>query len=342
MKALQIVERGKPLAQRPIDQPDTGPGEVLVKVTAAGICRSDVHYRSGTAPTGPLPLTPGHEIAGVIEAVGPQVAERRLGQRVCLHYLVSCGHCHYCALGSEQFCTSGAMLGKHIDGGYAEYIAVPEKNAVPLPDEISFEQGAIIGCSAVTCLHAIRKSRLTAGESVAVFGVGGLGLSAVQLARAFGAFEVYAVDISSSKLKLAAELGAVPVDAGAGDPVAAIMQHTAGRGVDVALELIGLPATLKQAVESLAVFGRAMVVGITDQPMQILPYSDLLMKEAELMGAADHLLTEMPLLLEMVRRGVLQLGDVVAKRLPLEADAVNAELDAIERFASEGRAVIIP
>ena len=122
---------------------------------------------------------------------------------MCLHYMVTCGDCIYCGLGSEQFCTSGQMLGKNRDGGYAETISVPARNTFPLPDEIPFEHGAIMMCSSATSFHALRKGRLEAGETVAVFGVGGLGMSAVQLARAFGALDVYAVDINADRLKMA-------------------------------------------------------------------------------------------------------------------------------------------
>src|SRR5262249_28178658 len=153
--------------------------------------------------------------------------------------------------GNEQFCVRGSMLGHYADGGYAEYIAVPERNAIHLPDEIPFEHGAILMCSSSTSLHALRKSRLKAGETVAIFGVGGLGMSAIQLAHAFGALDVYAVDINADKLSLAAKYGAIPVNARLGDPVAEIRRLTHAKGVDVALELIGLPQTMKQAVQSL-------------------------------------------------------------------------------------------
>ena len=144
------------------------------------------------------------------------MADVTVGDRVCLHYLVTCGDCHYCRTGNEQFCIQGKMLGKHCDGGYAEYVAVPARNAVPLAGEVSFEQGAVLMCSASTSFHALRKGRLRPGETAAIFGVGGLGMSAIQLARAFGALEVYAVDINEAKLKLAEGFGATPVDASRG------------------------------------------------------------------------------------------------------------------------------
>ncbi len=342
MKAVRLVEIGKPLEMQEIPVPSVGERDVLVRIKAAGICHSDAHYRAGTSPVGTLPQTLGHEVAGVVEEAGSQVTDLKVGDRVCLHYLLTCGDCYYCTLGSEQFCPSGRMIGKHCDGGYAEYIAVPARSAVPLPDEIPFEQGAILMCSSSTTFHALRKTRLAAGETVAVFGVGGLGMSAIQLAKAMGALDVYAVDISPDKLQLAEKYGAVSVNAAEGDPVAELRRLTGGRGVDVALELIGLPLTMRQAVQSLAVFGRAGLVGLTAKPFELYSYTELLGREAEVIGCSDHLLHEMPLLLEYARRGQLDLSGVVTRTVPLDAGAVNETLDALERFGGEVRTVITP
>jgi propanol-preferring alcohol dehydrogenase len=287
-------------------------------------------------------MTLGHEIAGVVAQVGDQVTTVKVGDRVCLHYLLSCGDCYYCSTGNEQFCAHGSMLGHYSDGGYAEYIVVPERNAVRLPDEIPFEHGAILMCSSATSFHALRKSRLKGGETAAIFGVGGLGISAVQLAYAFGALDVYAVDIDADKLRLAERYGAIPVDAGAGDPVAAIRALTHGRGVDVALELIGMPRTMRQALQSLAVMGRAVMVGISDRMLEIDTYRELLGKETELIGSNDHLLQELPLLLELARRGKLDLTDVVTATVPLDAAAINGVLDDLEHFRGGMRTVIVP
>ena len=342
MKAIRLVEVGRPLEMQEVPLPAPGPGEALIRVRAAGICHSDAHYRAGTSPAGPLPLTLGHEIAGVVEALGPGVTGLEPGARVCAHYLATCGECEYCSRGSEQFCHRGAMLGKHRDGGYAEYVAVPARSLLPLPDEIPFEHGAVLMCSSATALHALRKGRLAAGERLAVFGAGGLGMSAVQLGRAMGALEVYAVDIDDEKLSLASHYGAVPVHARRADPVAELARLTGGRGIDVALELIGLPETMDQAVRSLGPLGRAVVVGISSRPLAIDTYRDLLGKEAEVIGSNDHLRQELPLLLEYARRGALDLSRVVTRTIPLDAAAVNAVLDALDEFRAGVRTVIVP
>lgn len=342
MRAVRMTQIGRPLEAQEIPTPQVGPGDVLVRICAAGICHSDAHYRAGLSSTGPLPQTLGHEIAGRVEAIGAGVTRIRVGQRVCLHYLVTCGQCPHCNRGQEQFCTKGEMLGKHRDGGYAEYIAVPERGVIALPDEIPFEHAAIMMCSSATSLHALRKGKLQAGETVAVFGAGGLGMSAIQLARGLGAAAVYAVDINQEKLTLAQRFGAVPVNAAAGDPVAEIGRLTGGKGVDVALELIGLPETMRQAVQAVGVQGRAVLAGITRKPFEVDSYFEVIGKEAEIVGCSDHLLQEFPLLIEFARRGILDLTHVVTRTVPLEAEPINTALDALQRWGGEVRTVIQP
>jgi len=322
--------------------PTVGEQDVLVQVKAAGICHSDVHYRAGASPVGPLPQTLGHEVAGIVKEIGTGVRNVQVGDRVCLHYLLTCGGCHFCRSGHEQFCPQGRMIGKHTDGGYAEFIAVPARNAVRLPGEVSFEHGAIMMCSSSTSFHALRKARLRAGETVAIFGAGGLGMSAVQLAGIMGAQTVYAVDINADRLALAERLGAVPVHAGQADPVAEIRRLTSGRGVDVALEVIGLKQTMEQAVKSLAVLGRAVLAGLCDRPVEIDSYRDLLGREAEVIGCSDHTLWELEVLVEYARQGRLDLSHLVARTVPLDAVAINGTMDALEQFGGKVRTVIVP
>lgn len=342
MKAVRMVEAGKPLEMQEVPVPAFGEKDILVRVRAAGICHSDAHYRAGKSSMGMLPITLGHEVSGVVEQIGSQVTTLAPGDRVALHYNISCGDCYYCSTGNEQFCTTVKMLGHHVDGGYAEYIAVPARNAIPLPDEISFEEGATLMCASATALHALRKGRVKAGEMVAIFGVGGLGLSAIQLAKAMGAVEVYAVDIQQDKLELASEYNAVPIDAARFDPVEEIHRLTRGKGVDVALEMIGLQQTMKQTIASLGVMGRAVIVGISRDLLEVSPYETLIGHEAEIIGSNDHLLQELPLLIDMARRKILDTSRVVSQTIPLDADRVNQRLDDLEHYTSDVRAVIVP
>lgn len=342
MRAVQMTAVGQPLELRDAPVREPAIGEVRVRIRAAGICHSDAHYRAGLSAMGPMPITLGHEIAGVIERVGPGVTKLAVGQRVCLDYLLTCGVCAHCAAGRPAFCLTGAMLGHHVDGGFAESITVPERNAVRLPESVPFEHGAIMMCSSATALHALRRGRLHTGETVAVFGCGGLGVSAVQLARALGARDVFAVDIADDKLALARALGAMAIDARAGDPVAAIRKATLGAGVDVTLDLVGRPDTTQAAVRVLSPQGRAVLVGLTGAKVTLDPYREILGPEAELIGSNDHTLPELLELIAFVERGRLDLSHAVTATVPLHAGAINNVLDALEQGRAGVRTVVVP
>lgn len=342
MRAVQIMELGRPLELREVPLPQAGPGEVRVKVEAAGICHSDVHYRAGTASVAHRPITPGHEIAGRVDAIGAGVDGIAIGDRVALHYLVTCGECEFCRRGQEQFCVRGRMLGKHLDGGYAEYLVVPARNAIAVPDNVPATTAAVMMCSTATAFHALHQARLVPGDRVAIFGVGGLGLSAIRLARLCGAGAIYAIDIDAAKLASAATLGAIPINATAGPAERQILDLTHGRGVDVALEFAGLPQTQQQAVASLAVHGRAALAGITSQTFAVRSFADVICHESSVIGVSDHLRDELVTLLGFAARGQLDVGDVVAEAVPLDAAAINARLDALAGFHGRTRSVIVP
>jgi propanol-preferring alcohol dehydrogenase len=341
MEAIRMIEPGKPLELQEIPIPSAGEEDVLVRVRAAGICHSDAHYRAGRSNMGMMPITLGHEVAGEVEWIGSNVTTIKAGERVCLHYNISCGNCYHCKTGNEQFCAAVKMIGHHIDGGYAEYIAVPAQNAIPLPEEISFEEGATLMCASATALHALRRGRVKDGERVAIFGVGGLGMSAIQLAKALGAVEVYAVDIKLDKLELASEYGAISINASRVDAVEEIRKLTKGKGVNLALEMIGLPKTMKQTIDSLGVQGRAVIVGLSQTPLEIHPYQTLIGYEAEIIGSNDHLLQELPLLIDMARQKILDTSHVVSQRIPLDAEKINQRLDDLENYTEDVRAVIV-
>ncbi len=338
MRALQITGAGEPLHEVALDPGRPGPGEVSIAIGAAGICRSDVHYRAGTRPPPSLPLVPGHEVAGTVQAVGAEVSDMEMGDRVCLHYLVTCGSCAPCRRGAEQFCETGQMIGLDRQGGYAESITVPAPNAHPIPDGVSTAAAAVMMCSTATSLHALRRGRTGAGAAVALFGVGGLGMSAIQLALLLGADPVYAVDVNPAKLKTAESMGAVPVDGG-GDAVAAL--RTAG-GVDVALELVGSPQLMADALTSLAPGGRAVAVGLTHGEFGLDPYRDLIRPETELIGSADHLDSEIDELLHWAAAGSIDVEPFVTRQVPLDVDEVNATMDRLESFGDDIRTVIVP
>ena len=342
MRAVRLVQLGKPLEKGDISIPQIGSSDVLIRVAAAGICHSDAHYRAGISKIDRLPLTLGHEVAGRVEKVGSDVTHLSEGDRVCVHYLVHCGSCEFCLRGLEQFCRRGQMIGKHRDGGYAEFIKVCGANVFPLPDEIPFEVGAIMMCSSATALHALNKARFKPGESIAIFGFGGLGFSALQLARAFDCGDVYVIEINPGKLASAANMGAMAIDAGAADPVDQIKEATGGKKVDVALELIGSAKTMRQTVVCLAPLGRAALVGLTAESMSIHPYTELINKEAEIIGVSDHLAAELPTLIELARSGKLRFPQDALRVVDLDAGQINAALDAVQHSIDHVRTVIVP
>jgi 2-desacetyl-2-hydroxyethyl bacteriochlorophyllide A dehydrogenase len=339
MRALHIVDHGRPLESMAIPDPAPGPDDVVVTIEAAGICRSDVHYRSGTRPVTALPLVPGHEVAGTVADVGANVTTHRPGDRVCLHYLVTCGRCASCLQGAEQFCATGTMIGLDRQGGYAEAIAVPARNAHHIPDGVTTEAAAVMMCSTSTSLHALRRGGAGPGTSVAVFGAGGLGMSAIQLADAMGVDKVIAVDTNPVKLQTAVNLGAVAVDGNTEEVAQAVRDASAG-GVDVALELVGSAPLMGVAVASLRPGGRAVAVGITDTEFGLDPYRDLISREASILGAADHLSSEIAELLTWADAGRIDVDQLITRRVHLDEAEVNGALDRLEAFGDDVRTVI--
>jgi propanol-preferring alcohol dehydrogenase len=302
MRAVRLTHLTSPLIDADILEPSAGDDDILIDIYAAGICHSDAHYRAGGGSV-TLPLTLGHEIAGVVHGTG---------QRVALHYLHD----------------DGRMLGKEVDGGYAERIAVPAANAVPIPDGVSFETAAVMMCSTATAYHALRLSRLRPGESVAILGFGGLGASAVQLAKVMGAASVFAVDRVAEKMELAASFGAIPASV---DEL---------RDIDVVLDFAGHPATTLQALRALARGGRIMIVAINLRELAIDPYRDVLARERHIIGVSDHTREELIELLQLAHRGVIDISRVITRRVSLEAAAINEVLDDLDRGTKHLRTVI--
>src|SRR5216684_1329010 len=302
MHAVRLTQLTIPLIDADIPEPSAGSGELLVEIHAAGICHSDAHYRGGGGSV-TLPLTLGHEIAGVVSGTN---------KRVALHYLHE----------------DGRMLGKEVDGGYAERIAVPAANAVPIPDGVSFEAAAVMMCSTATAWHALRLANLRPGESVAILGFGGLGASAVQLAYVLGAGRVFAVDRIAEKLQTAESFGAIPS--------AAEDLHD----IDVALDFAGHPPTTLHALRSLNRGGRIMIVAINLRELAIDPYRDVLARERHIIGVSDHTREELVELLDLAHRGEIDISRVITRRVALQASAINEVLDDLDAGTRHLRTVI--
>ncbi|MGZ8867531.1 MAG: alcohol dehydrogenase catalytic domain-containing protein [Thermoanaerobaculia bacterium] len=339
MQAIRLFHHGKPLVDASLPDPIPGPGEIAIEIRAAGICHSDAHYRAefGRAT---LPVTLGHEIAGVVTAIGDDVANAYPGDRVAVHYFVSCGRCGHCKRYGEQFCVSGEMIGKERDGGFAEKIVVPASNVIPIPEELSFSQAAVMMCSTATAYHALRLADLGSDDSLAIIGFGGLGASAVQLAGVFGAREIYAVDLIREKLELAETFGAEPIPAARGGFRDALLAATNGRGVDVALDFTGNASAALDALRSLAPGGRLMLVAINIRSLTFDGYADLLGRERRIIGCSDHTRGELFELMDFARRGDIDLSRVVTRTVPLEAAAINEVLDELQAGTTHLRTVI--
>jgi 2-desacetyl-2-hydroxyethyl bacteriochlorophyllide A dehydrogenase len=313
MKSLKT-----PLSVEEVRTPRPGAGEVRVRIEASGLCTSDIHYMTGASPVAKTPIILGHEVAGVIHEVGPGINRLKPGDRVVVHYLVTCGTCAMCTSGHENFCSDCKMIGKTIDGGFAQFIVVPEANAIPIPDEVPIEHAALAADAIATPYHAVKLAQVRAGDTALIVGLGGLGLHAVQLPKLFGATTVIAVDVSEAKLKLAARLGADHViNAAHENMLDRVQEITSGKGIDVAVELIGLKKTLETSVKSLGNRGRMVIVGICPVNIEIDPYNDILLKEAVITGNCDHLASDIREVLSLVQGGKLDLSHSVSRCIKL-------------------------
>lgn len=317
MRALKLTHFGRDLTVDDVPAPKPGPDDVVVEVRAAGICHSDAHYRGGRGVVPHLPLTLGHEIAGVVAARGTNVHEPAVGARVAVHYLVSCGACDGCARG-EQFCRRGKMIGKDRDGGHAERVVIPARNAIAIPDHVSNEQAAIMMCSTATAYHAIKLANVQPGESVAILGFGGLGVSALALLKGH---RVVAIDNVIEKVALARKMGA---------------ESGQLEDIDVALDFAGSPALCTAALRALNPGGRLMLVALNSKPIDFDPYRDMLAKERRIIGCSDHTREE---LVELISLG-LDLSAAITRRVSFDAAKVNAVLDDLDRGTAHLRSVI--
>jgi propanol-preferring alcohol dehydrogenase len=281
-----------------------------------------------------MPRTLGHEIAGIVSAIGPGVDDATPGDRVAIHYLKSCGSCNRCVHAGEQFCSQGQMIGKHCDGGYAETIVVPAANLVKVPDSVPLDAAAVMMCSTATSYHALRLAGLRPGATVALLGFGGLGYSALRLSVALGAERVVAVDVVPEKLDLASRLGAVPADATAKDFATRLGQP------DVVLDFVGRPATTTAALRALAPGGTLVLVALSEASLELNPYRDVLCDERRIIGSSDHLRSELVELMALAASGRIDIRPVISRRIPLDAAAINAALDDLDRGTTNLRTVI--
>ncbi len=338
MKAVRYYGPNQPFRLEEIERRAPEAGEVLVQVTASGMCHTELHFKSGLLNLGVAPVTMGHEVVGRIGAIGNGVSPDRIGERVIVYYYVGCGACRYCRAGEEQLCPQlRAEYGFVSDGGYAEYVTVPARNAVPLPDTISDVDAAPIGCGVTTAVHAAKLAGLEIGEWVVVYGIGGVGFGLVQLARARGT-RVIAVGRSAAKLDKARELGAeVTVNAADGSVSGRIREITDGAGADVIFECVGTAETMREAAAALGHRGRLVFIGYSPDSFTVHPIQ-LVVFEQKVLGSVGATLNDLYEAVDLVARGVIR--TVVDRTLPLEQ--FEAGLDALQRGELVGRAVLAP
>lgn len=332
MKAARFYEVGEPLRIDKIPVPKLGPGDVLVEITACGICGSDIHIvYEGVTPTAYTPMTLGHEPSGIIFGIGSEVKDWKIGDRVTINPFLTCGQCINCLSGNSQVCLSRRVIGIHTEGGLAEFLKVPAKNLVYLPENIPFDQGGIIVDAVATPFHAItNRGSLKAGERVAVFGCGGLGIHGVQITKVSGASLVIAVDAIDSALERAKKVGADEViNPLKENPIERIKEMTGGMGVDLAVEFVGLKETIEQAVRSVRVGGRIVVVGLGPETIFLPPPTTFVRTELSFLGSYGSTILEIQNVVDLVSSGRLDLSDSITERFPLEE--VNKGLDHLHR-----------
>jgi alcohol dehydrogenase, propanol-preferring len=328
MRAAVFHAPHQPLVVEEVPVPRYGDMDILIDVAACGLCHSDLHYIDHGTPTFKQPpLILGHETSGTVAALGRAVTEFQVGDRVLVPPVLPCGKCRTCRAGRANACEHVRMFGNDLDGAFAEYLAAPASECFRLPKEIPLVEGCIISDAVTTPWHGVRnRARVRAGESVVVYGCGGIGLNAVQIAALLGAV-VIAVDVSEEKLQWACRLGAVEtIDAREVADVPKAVRRLTDGGADVAIEAIGNTRTQEQAHASLRVTGRLLMMGFNPNTMT-LNAGRTTYRELEVIGTLGCPSGEFPTVIDLVRRGKLQAAPLVTGRFGL--DEINDGLDTL-------------
>lgn len=359
MKAAVLIEAGKPLVIEQVNISNPGPHEVLIRTAACGLCHSDLHFIEGTYPH-PLPAIPGHEAAGIVEAVGSEVRTVKVGDAVITCLSAFCGHCEYCVTGRMSLCLGAETRRKpgeaprltRPDGSpvaqmlnlsaYAEMMLIHEHACVAINPEMPLPQASVIGCAVTTGAGTIFNAcKVTPGETVAVIGCGGVGLATINAAKIAGAGRIIAADPLPEKRALAIKLGATDVvDAMADDAAAQILELSKG-GVDHAIEAVGRPASGELAVKSLKRGGTATILGMMPLQHSVGLSAMELLSGKKLQGAimgSNRFPVDIPRLVDFYMRGLLDLDSIISETIPLEQ--INEGFDKMKR-GDAARSVIV-
>jgi D-arabinose 1-dehydrogenase-like Zn-dependent alcohol dehydrogenase len=332
MRAARFDTGTRVLAVQDVQVPEPGPLEVLVRVEYCGICLSDVHLIDGSLPP-PVPrVTPGHEAAGVIEALGSHVAGWAPGDRVVMAGGRPCLKCPACARGRMDDCRAFEIMGFSYDGAWAQYVVVPAFALTPVPDSVPLEQAAILADAVATPYAGlIRRGRLAPGESVGLWGIGGLGVHAVQIARMCGAGLIIAVDPNAAARKRALAVGADhALDPTSSDVPAQIAALTDGAGLDLAVDLVGANAVLAQAAQCAGRRGRILMIGLSMDEIRLGPGLLFGLASQDLLGHLGYIKADLDTLVGLVASGRLDVSGSISGFVPLED--IN---DGVRRLAEK-------
>jgi S-(hydroxymethyl)glutathione dehydrogenase/alcohol dehydrogenase len=365
MRAAVLDEPGTRMRVETVPRPTPQAGEVLLRVRACGVCHTDLHVIKGEVAF-PTPCVLGHEVSGVVTAVGSGVVTCAPGDPVVAAFLMPCGFCRSCARGRDDLCetffalnrvrgtlydgttrlhrSDGTPLAMYSMAGLAEYVVAPATAVFPVPVGLDLEAAAVLGCAVLTAYGAVAHAgAVRPGDRVAVVAVGGVGLNIVQLARTFGAAQVIAVGRSQAKLDAAKRMGATDTISGSdGDPVARVRELTGGEGVDVAFEALGRPQTFQQAVAMVRDGGTMVAVGIADGPAAAeIGITHVVRRSIRLIGSyGGRTRADMPTLIGLAEAGAVDVDAQVSMRVPL--DEAGAAYQALDRGEIIGRALVVP
>jgi S-(hydroxymethyl)glutathione dehydrogenase/alcohol dehydrogenase len=368
MTAAILNQVASPMRIERIPVPQPRAGEALVRVHACGVCHTDLHVIRGEVAF-PTPAVLGHEISGTVEMLGPDTRGPAKGTRIVAPFIMPCGTCPLCEAGRDDLCEKffgmnrlkgtlydgttrlrrddGSSVAMYSMAGLAEYCVVPVAGLFALPDSLPAIESAVLGCAVFTAYGAVRHAaELRGGERVAVVACGGVGLNVIQIARAFGAAQIIAIDVRDEKLQIAKDLGATDTvnasGASTADVTKTVFEQTKGRGVEVAFEVLGRPETFAQAVDLLGDGGRMIAVGIaagrTTAPVEI---TRLVRRGLRIIGSyGARTRADMPEIIRLAERGTFHLETFVTRRYPLEE--AEAAYQALSRGEIAGRAVVVP
>ena len=349
MKAAQITEPNKPLKISEIDTPTPTGKQVLVKVKAVGVCHSDLHLWEGGYDTGDgfmkvtdrgvkFPVIPGHEVVGTIAEIGDSVEGVKVGDDVLVYPWIGCGNCPTCEKGDTNLCEAPQSLGVFQDGGYAEYLLIPDYKFLAKISGIDLEGAASLACSGLTAYTAVKKAISNSPENILIVGAGGLGLMGVQIAKALSSAKIICADLTDEKLQKAKEMGADHI-VNTKDSMASknIMSICSEKGVDSIIDFVNAPSTVKLDLSIIRKRGNIVLVGLFGGAVD-LPLVSIPLKAITIQGAYTGNYNDMIELLDLAKRGVIK--PIVSKRYSL--DEVNTALEDLKNRKVIGRSVINP